>query len=133
MSGAGDRIPQCVMYCGTFPYSIKSTRHGGLFFVTKTLQGTVHGRTIELDDDVGAPEGQEVRVHVTFLPPAGNWGEGILSLREGGQIIPKWTRSWRKSTSREGGAPAANGESMSHLLDTNICAAHFRRPAGLAH
>ncbi len=22
---------------------------------------------------------------------------------------------------------------MSHLLDTNICAAHFRRPAGLAH
>src|SRR4051812_45757271 len=22
---------------------------------------------------------------------------------------------------------------MSHLLDTNVCAAHFRRPAGLAH
>jgi tRNA(fMet)-specific endonuclease VapC len=22
---------------------------------------------------------------------------------------------------------------MSHLLDTNICSAHFRRPAGLAH
>ncbi len=22
---------------------------------------------------------------------------------------------------------------MSHLLDANICAAHFRRPAGLAH
>src|SRR5438045_1069970 len=22
---------------------------------------------------------------------------------------------------------------MSHLLDTNICAAHFRRPGGLAH
>ena len=22
---------------------------------------------------------------------------------------------------------------MSHVLDTNICAAHFRRPAGLAH
>ncbi len=22
---------------------------------------------------------------------------------------------------------------MSHLLDTNICAAHFRRPSGLAH
>ncbi len=22
---------------------------------------------------------------------------------------------------------------MSHLLDTNICVAHFRRPAGLAH
>jgi tRNA(fMet)-specific endonuclease VapC len=22
---------------------------------------------------------------------------------------------------------------MNHLLDTNICAAHFRRPAGLAH
>lgn len=22
---------------------------------------------------------------------------------------------------------------MSHLLDTKICAAHFRRPAGLAH
>ena len=22
---------------------------------------------------------------------------------------------------------------MSHLLDTNICSAHFRRPGGLAH
>jgi predicted nucleic acid-binding protein len=22
---------------------------------------------------------------------------------------------------------------MSHLLDTNICAAHFRRPGGMAH
>ncbi len=77
------------MYCGTFPYSIKSTRHGGLFFVTKTLQGTVHGRTIELDDDVGAPEGQEVRVHVTFLAPAGNWGEGILESAGGWADYPE--------------------------------------------
>jgi hypothetical protein len=45
--------------------------------MTKTMHGKVHGRTIELDEDVGAPEGQEVQVQVTFLQPTGKWGEGI--------------------------------------------------------
>src|SRR5207237_5566709 len=33
----------------------------------------------------------------------------------------------------ENRAPASGGDGMTHLLDSNICAAHFRRPAGLAH
>ena len=45
--------------------------------MTKTMHGKVHGRTIELDEDVDAPEGQEVEVQVRFLKPVGKWGEGI--------------------------------------------------------
>jgi hypothetical protein len=45
--------------------------------MNKTTNGTVHGRTIELAEDLGLKDGQEVRVQVTPLPPAGTWGEGI--------------------------------------------------------
>ncbi len=45
--------------------------------MTKTMHGKIHGRTIELDEDVDAPEGQEVEVQLKFLGRSGNWGEGI--------------------------------------------------------
>ena len=45
--------------------------------MTKTLRGVVHGRTIELDQDLGVPEGQEVEIQVTLRQPTSNWGEGI--------------------------------------------------------
>lgn len=35
----------------------------------KTLHGTVHGRTIELDEDPGVAEGQEVEVQMKVVPP----------------------------------------------------------------
>jgi hypothetical protein len=35
--------------------------------MTKTLHGKVHGRTIELDEDLGVVDGQEVEVQVTVL------------------------------------------------------------------
>jgi hypothetical protein len=35
----------------------------------KTLHGRVHGRTIELDDDLGVADGQEVEVQVTVVEP----------------------------------------------------------------
>jgi len=38
--------------------------------MTKTLHGKVHGETIELDDDLGVAEGQEVEVQVTVVQPA---------------------------------------------------------------
>ncbi len=44
----------------------------------KTLHGTVHGKTIELDEDLGVAEGQEVEVQVKLVQPTRNWGEGIL-------------------------------------------------------
>ena len=43
----------------------------------KSLHGVVHGRTIELDGDLGVPEGQEVEVQVTVVPSRKPWGEGI--------------------------------------------------------
>ena len=36
--------------------------------MTKTLHGKVHGKTIELDEDLGVAEGQEVEVQVTDDP-----------------------------------------------------------------
>jgi hypothetical protein len=46
--------------------------------MTKTFHGKVHGRTIEVDEDIGVPDGQVVEVQVKVLPPARKWGEGIL-------------------------------------------------------
>lgn len=46
--------------------------------VKKSLHGRVHGKTIELDEDPGAAEGQEVEVQMTIVEPARRWGEGIL-------------------------------------------------------
>jgi hypothetical protein len=37
--------------------------------MTRTLHGKVHGKTIELDEDLGIPEGQEVEVQVKIVPP----------------------------------------------------------------
>jgi hypothetical protein len=51
--------------------------------MTKTVQGTVHGKTIELDEDLGVAEGQVVEVQVKTVgckkrppgPPPG-WRPG---------------------------------------------------------
>ena len=47
--------------------------------MTKTIHGKVHGKTIELDEDLGVVEGQEVEVHVKVIPKvAPTPGEGFL-------------------------------------------------------
>ena len=47
--------------------------------MTKTLHGKVHGKTIELDEDPGVAEGQEVEVQVRVLPKTSRKpGEGFL-------------------------------------------------------
>ncbi len=51
--------------------------------ITRIIHGKVHGKMIELDEDLGVAEGQEVEVHVTMLkakkrlpgPPPG-WQPG---------------------------------------------------------
>ncbi len=45
--------------------------------MTKTVHGVVHGRTIELDEDLGVSEGQEVEVQVKLVTKNNTWGEGI--------------------------------------------------------
>ena len=46
--------------------------------MTKVIHGKVRGKTIELAEDLGLAEGQEVEVQVSILPPARKWGDGIL-------------------------------------------------------
>jgi hypothetical protein len=46
--------------------------------MTKIARGKVHGKTIELDEDLGVPEGQDVEVQIKMISPVGEWGEGIV-------------------------------------------------------
>ncbi len=56
----------------------------------KTLHGRVHGKTIELDEDPGVAEGQQVEIQVKIVEPEKKWGEGIL--RTAGALAddPHW-------------------------------------------
>jgi hypothetical protein len=73
------------------------------------LKGVVHGKTIELDDETGLPDGQSVSVTVqpvqeTRLPPgegirrsAGAWADDIDELDE----FLDWNQQQRKVGRRE--------------------------------
>ncbi len=72
---------------------------------TRTIRGKVHGRTIELDEDPGVAEGQEVEIQMTIVPPPRKWGEGIL--RSAGALAddPEWdTIMEQLQRERKGGA-----------------------------
>jgi hypothetical protein len=58
--------------------------------MTKTIHGTIHGKIIELDEDLGVAEGLAVEVQVTVIQPSRKWGEGIL--RSAGALAddPHW-------------------------------------------
>jgi hypothetical protein len=58
--------------------------------MSSVLHGKVHGRTIELDDDPGVADGQEVEVQMKVVEPRRKWGEGIL--RSAGALAddPEW-------------------------------------------
>ena len=45
--------------------------------MNKKLHGKVHGRTIQLDEDPGIVDGQEVEVQMEVVQPLRKWGEGI--------------------------------------------------------
>lgn len=57
--------------------------------MTKTLNGIVHGKTIELLDDLGMPEGETVRVVVCSTSPTSRRGEGFL--RAAGVLADSWS------------------------------------------
>lgn len=47
--------------------------------MTRTLQGKVHGRTVEVNEDLGLRNGQEVEVRVSVLAQSARQpGEGLL-------------------------------------------------------
>jgi hypothetical protein len=59
--------------------------------VVKTISGKIHGRTIELSEDPGLQDGQNVRVQVTTLPPATEpWGEGLRRCAGALADDPEW-------------------------------------------
>lgn len=74
----------------------------------KTMRGVVHGKTIELPEETGLPEGQEVNVTLqpvtAQLPPgegirrsAGAWAEDAEELDK----YLEWNRQQRKLSRRE--------------------------------
>ena len=60
--------------------------------MTRILQGTVHGRTIALEDDLGLAEGQVVELTIrTIVPPTGRQsGEGFLRTEGALADDPHW-------------------------------------------
>jgi hypothetical protein len=74
--------------------------------MTKTIHGKIHGKTIELDQDLGVVDGQEVEVQVTIVQPPRKWGEGIL--RTAGALAddPEWDAIMEQiQYQRKGGKP----------------------------
>ena len=45
--------------------------------MTKTIHGKVHGKIIELDEDLGVADGQDVEVQVKVVSSTTTWGEGF--------------------------------------------------------
>jgi hypothetical protein len=70
----------------------------------EAMSKIVHGMTIELDEDLGVAEGQEVEVQVRIVQPARKRGEGIL--RTAGALAddPEWDAIMEKiHQERKGG------------------------------
>jgi hypothetical protein len=59
--------------------------------MTKIIHGKIHGRMIELDEDLGLTEGQEVKVSVQVISkdPRRKPGDGLL--RCAGALANEWT------------------------------------------
>jgi hypothetical protein len=45
--------------------------------MNKKLHGKIHGKTIELDEDPGVADGQEVELQINVIQSGLKWGEGI--------------------------------------------------------
>lgn len=46
--------------------------------MNRTLYGKVHGKTIELDEDLGVAEGQDFVIHIEVVVKSKTPGEGLL-------------------------------------------------------
>ena len=57
--------------------------------MTKTLRCKIHGRTIELDEDPGVSEGEQVEITIKTQPAKESWGEGLR--RCAGALADEWT------------------------------------------
>ncbi len=55
----------------------------------KTLCGVVYGKTIELEKDLGIPDGQKVEVTIKNISANHVWGEGLR--RCAGALASDWS------------------------------------------
>jgi hypothetical protein len=60
--------------------------------MTRTLHGKIHGKTIELNEDLGLAEGQDVEITVRAVAPATARSPGDGFLRTEGALAddPYW-------------------------------------------
>jgi hypothetical protein len=58
--------------------------------MTKSIHGRIHGKTIELDEDLGIGDGEEVEVIVRPVKGKRPWGEGIKC--SAGALADCWTK-----------------------------------------
>ncbi len=56
----------------------------------KTIHGKVHGRTIELLEDLGLTDGQQVEVQVKVVQETRQWGEGLRHCAGALADDPEW-------------------------------------------
>jgi hypothetical protein len=57
--------------------------------MVRQLQGVVHGKTIELSEDPGVADGQQVEITIRTVPTPRPWGEGLR--RCAGAFAADWT------------------------------------------
>ena len=58
-------------------------------FMNETLRGVIHGRTIDLTEDPGLVDGQQVEIIIKAVTRPAQWGEGIR--RCAGAFAADWT------------------------------------------
>ena len=57
--------------------------------MTRTLRGVIRGRTVELMEDLGVADGQQVEITIKTVASPAPWGEGLR--RFAGAFAPDWT------------------------------------------
>jgi hypothetical protein len=57
--------------------------------MTRTLLGVIHGRTVELAEDLGVADGQQVEITIKTVASPKRWGEGLR--RCAGAFAADWT------------------------------------------
>ena len=101
---------------------------------SESHRGIVRGKMIELDQETGMPDGQEVVVIVqsasaAAIPwkpgdgirrSAGGWSDDVQGLDE----FLVWNRQQRKQG-------RARDLAVSYLIDTNICSAHLKQSGAI--
>ncbi len=71
--------------------------------MTKTVNGVVYGKTIELDEDPGVAEGQQVQITIKTVPAKTPWGEGLR--RCAGALANEWTDEDDRISGRDSPGP----------------------------